>query len=96
MRDAGDEAHITINNQTEFYRKVYSRVLNKKDLKLKTLMDLMFSSLRLCRIFRRKSSQEKSMFWQIAREEVSLHIDQFVELMPELDDEVIQMKREVQ
>ena len=86
MRDAGDEAHITINNQTEFYRKVYSRVLNKKDVKLKTLMDLMFSSLGYAEFLDGKSSQQKSMFWQVAREEVSLHIDQFVELMPELDD----------
>lgn len=86
MSDAGDEAHITINNQTEFYRKVYSRVLDKKDLKLKTLIDLMFSSLGYAEFLDGKSSQEKSMFWQIAREEVSLHIDQFVELMPDLDD----------
>ena len=63
MRDAGDRNHITINNQTEFYRKVYSRVLNKKDVKLKTLMDLMFSSLGYAEFLDGKSSQEKSMFW---------------------------------
>ena len=88
MRDAGDEAHITINNQTEFYRKVYSKVLNAdhKSLKLKTLMDLMFSSLGYAEFLDGKSSQEKSMFWQVAREEVSLHIDQFVKLMPDHDN----------
>ena len=86
MEDAGDEAHITVNTETEFYRRVYSKVSSKAHLH--TLLDLMFSSLGYAEFMDGKTNEGRSLYWQRAREEVSLHIDQFVRLMPETLEEV--------
>jgi hypothetical protein len=86
MDDAGDEAHITVNTETEFYRRVYSKVSSKAHLH--TLLDLMFSSLGYAEFMDGKTNEGRALYWQRAREEVSLHIDQFVRLMPEALEEV--------
>ena len=86
MEDAGDEAHITVNTETEFYRRVYSEVRSKAHLR--TLLDLMLSSLGYAEFMDGKTNEGRTLYWQRAREEVSLHIDQFVRLMPDISEEV--------
>ena len=86
MEDAGDEAHITVNTETEFYRRVYSKV--RSEAHLHTLLDLMLSSLGYAEFMDGKTNEGRTLYWQRAREEVSLHIDQFVRLMPDISEEV--------
>lgn len=84
--DGGDEAHLTVNSETEFYKRIYSTI--KQNAHLHTLIDLMLSSLGYAEFIDMKTNPERGMYWQIAREEVSLHIDQFVRIMPVKAEEV--------
>ena len=81
VRDAGDEAHVTVNTGTEFWRRVYNEV--RDETHLRTLVDLMLCSLGYAEFVDGKTSPEKARYWGRAREEVSLHAEQFVQVMPE-------------
>ena len=86
ITDGGDEAHITVNTETEFYNRVYSKITQNSRLKI--LIDLMLSSLGYAEFMDMKTNPERTLYWQIAREEVSLHVDQFVRAMPNSEEEV--------
>ena len=69
MEDAGDEAHITVNTDTVFWSRVYNQVRDQSHLR--TLLDLMLSSLGYAEFIDGKTQPEREQFWRRAREEVS-------------------------
>jgi len=85
MEDAGDEAHITVNTGTAFWDRVYNEVRSQSHLR--NMIDLMLSSLGYAEFIDGKTRPERGPFWRRVREEVSLHTEQFVKVMPSSTDE---------
>ena len=82
MEDAGDEAHVTVNMGSEFGRRVYSPI--ESSGRLRPLVDMMLLSLGYAEFIDVKTDDaEKAAYWRKAREEVSIHAEQFVRIMPE-------------
>ena len=80
MQPAGDEAHVTVNKDTEFWDRVYNRVSDDRALRVK--LDLMMLSLGYAEFLDSAARAERAPQWGRARDEVSFHIDQFVRTMP--------------
>ena len=81
MQPAGDEAHVTVNKDTEFWDRVYNRVSDDRALRVK--LDLMMLSLGYAEFLDSAARAERAPQWGRARDEVSFHIDQFVRTMPQ-------------
>jgi len=81
VEDRGDEAHITINQDTVFYSDVYSVI--EKAPHLRVMVDVMINTLGYAEFLSIKHGQDdKPLFWERARAEVSLHANTFVKAMP--------------
>ena len=76
----GDEAWITINPETPFFKRVYERATQNPEQE--SLLDLLIFSMAWAEHIS-ADNPEKKRFWMDARRDVSVIAYKFCELMPE-------------